>query len=105
VVHQCPGEEVVGATTAGKPRTHCVPLQGVDGKALWDHPQQGWGYLDVLGSNAKGGVLAIGTLDLPPRQPGGRYPPKGIRITGVSAADGTPRWNFETPFPQDAASS
>ncbi|MEA3203861.1 MAG: hypothetical protein QOI63_1541, partial [Thermoplasmata archaeon] len=98
-------EEFVGGTPNGRHRTHFVPVDGATGTPLWNHPQQGWGFLTNLGTGPRGPVLAAATLDVPaPTPPGGAYPEKSVRIAGL-AMDGTAGWSFEAPFAQDAQAS
>jgi outer membrane protein assembly factor BamB len=98
-------EEFVGGTPNGRHRTHFVPLDGLTGTPLWNHPQQGWGFLTNLGPGPRGPLLAAATLDVPaPTPSGAAYGAKSVRIMGLGP-DGTPTWTFEAPFAQDSSSS
>ena len=95
-------------TPNGRFRTHVVPVSGKDGIKLWglkNPPIQGWGFVADMNPDYHTSVpyLALGTVDLPTAvPPGGRFPPKMVRLTVFDVHDGTTKWSYEEQFPQDS---
>lgn len=90
---------LLGGPTTANSRflMHVVPVSGAAGTLLWpkkDIKVQGWGWVDDLNvANHTNPLIAVGAVDLPSRpSPGGRFPPKDVRMTVLKTADGAPLW-------------
>ena len=97
-------EEGMGGSIEGSFLTHFAGLSGANGTKRWDVRQQGWGVLRGIGQTADTAhLLGMGMVDVPTGpSPGGRFPPKMVRMGALDARDGSTVWSYEKSFAQNS---
>lgn len=100
-------EESLSGTASGRFRTYFNPLAGETGEKLWGDKgvrKQGWGFMESIHEDERAEPrAAIGMVDYPTAPPpGGRFPPKFVRLEAVEGHNGATAWGYERLFAQNS---